>query len=292
MKKKFIKFTKFAILFLMINTAAQTGTPGISGAADKVTGYGMKDDGSIWNGIFDTPKNLYYIDKPTSVYNSIDDQISADFLDPQVVTVIEQKDNWLLIDTWMGEKWIKINSIRNSVLLDVPLLNQRDLGYPTGCEIVSLGMMINYQTKADIHTLISQMPLSDDPNYGFVGNPAVMSGFTVFPSALTPLAEEYLGQAVDMTGCGIYDLKAQLNLNCPIVVWVSGLGFNVHAICLTGYNEEGFYYNDPWKGSKNAFISYDYFYSIWNKPISGGSFTDSNGLRKALSICSQYGSYN
>jgi len=224
-----------------------------------------------------------YIDKDTPIYENMGDTEPISSIEPQIVNIIERVGDWLLIDTWSGDRWLDLDAIRTSVLLDVPAYNQRTLGYYSGCEIVSFAMMVNYETAVDVDTLVAEMPLSDDPYEGFCGDPTVLSsGFTIFPSALTGLADEYLGQAKDMTGCGMDDLKKQLNDTCPIVLWVAGLGFHVHAVCLAGYNEEGFFYNDPWRGSKDAFITYDDFYDIWTSPIidigTGISYSDGYAL--------------
>ena len=173
--------------------------------------------------------------------------------------------------------------IEDSIQLDVPLLNQQTLGYMSGCEIVSLGMLINYETKVDIETLVSQMPRSTDPTKGFRGDVKSRRGFTVLPMALTELTAEYLGAGKDMTGCTVQDLKRQLGSNRPIVIWVNGLGFNVHAICLTGYDQDGFFYNDPWPGNKDVFITYNDFYKIWNNPIYDKQLGISYPVRLALS---------
>ena len=227
--------------------------------------------------------NLRYIETHTGLFENKYDENPVGALSPQVVKIIEEDDNWLLIETWIGPKWVELSYIRPYVLLDVPAFNQRLLGYPTGCEIVSLGMMINYCIDIDIETMVSQMPLSDNPEEGFVGNPKSTAGFTIFPPALTSLLEPHLGSSYDMSGCSVKELKNQLNLGIPIVVWINGLGFNVHAVCLTGYDENGFYYNDPWTGVKNAFITYDDFYSIWDKPIFNKTSNTYYPSRKALS---------
>ena len=173
--------------------------------------------------------------------------------------------------------------IRESVQMDVPVFDQRKLGYLSGCEMVSLAMLINYETEVDIKTLISQMPRSSDPTEGFRGDIHTLRGFTVLPMALTELTGNYMGEGVDMTGGTVHDLKKKLNSNRPIVIWVNGLGFNVHAICLTGYDEDGFFYNDPWTAAKDVSISYTDFYEIWNTPIYDRHFGIEYPVRLALS---------
>jgi uncharacterized protein YvpB len=174
----------------------------------------------------------------------------------------------------------------SSVILDVPIFNQRELGYISGCEIISTSMLINYYKKTNVDEIASKMPYDlIDPNKGYRGDiQSLKNGFTIFPSALLKLVENYLGSSVDMTGCEMNDLIKKLNSFDPIVVWVKGLGFNVHAICLTGYNSSGFYYNDPWTGEKDKFISYEDFYSVWNDPIEDKIYHKYYSPRKALSI--------
>ena len=229
-------------------------------------GWGLFEAGGKNHWVY-IESHRIYINRPTPIFDNKGDSRSVGVVSPQAVRVIERDENWLLISTWMGEKWLNIDAIRSEVLLDIQPLNQRALGYPTGCEMIALAMMIHYESEADLTTLMSKMPRSRDPRLGFRGDPTTSNGFTILPPALLELTTEYMGNAIDMTGSSMDDLKVQLNLNRPIVVWINGKGFNVHAMCLTGYNETGFYYNDPWPGSKNTFITYERFYSMWNRPI-------------------------
>jgi uncharacterized protein YvpB len=223
------------------------------------------------------------LDKTVDLLDNKGDKNSVGTINPQVVRVIAQEGDWLQIETWLGAKWIDSSAVRLSVRLDVPIFSQKKLGYPSGCEIVALDMMINYQSEADIKDLVSKMPRDIDPNKGYRGNPSSNDGFTVFPSALMGLTEEYLGGAQDMSGCSMEDLKAKLNSERPIVVWINSLGFNVHAVCLSGYDEKGFYYNDPWTGKKDSFLTYDAFYKIWHKPIFDKMLNVRYAAGKALS---------
>ena len=219
-----------------------------------------------------TERNEYYIEKTASLYNNKDDKEPVAEISEQVVTVIEGDGSWMRVETWLGLKWISIDeALRDEVLLDVPIYNQLRLGLPTGCEIVATAMMINYTRDVSINTLVSNMPRSSNPNSGFRGNPHNSGGFTIYPTGLVNVVSQYMGSADNMSTdehkCTMDDVKRKINSNKPVVAWVNGLGFNVHAICITGYNTSGFYYNDPWTGRKNAFISNNSFYSIWNRPI-------------------------
>jgi len=233
-------------------------------------------------------KNLYYIDKSVDLYTEIDGEKTSDTIPSQIVEIVDREGDWMQIETWLGLRWINPKIRLKSVQLDVPVFNQRELGYRSGCEIVSFGMMVNYKQPVPISELVDEMPLDYNPEKGYRGNVRVLEdGFTIFPPALMDMADEYLGEGYDMSGCSLEDLKDQLSAGAPIVVWVNGLGFNVHAVCLTGYNDIGFSYNDPWTGQKDFFIEYDRFFGIWDKPIYDDALGIYYSSRKALSYKSE-----
>ena len=240
-----------------------------------------KDGDEYWEYI---EKNLYYIDRWVSLYLDIGDENAIEDLRPQIVEIVDQKDNWLQISTEIGDMWVDPNSVRQSVRLDVPSYNQTESGYPLGCELVSLAMMMNYETEVDINDLYNDLPRADNPYEGFRGDPASSTrGWTIFPPALSGMMIKYLGSSYDMSNLEMEDLREQLNTNTPILVWIRGLGWPVHALCLSGYDESGFFYNDPWTGEKDVFITYDDFYEIWNEPIYDSVLNLTYTPRKALS---------
>ena len=228
--------------------------------------------------------NLYYADKWADLLSRPGDETAIEAIGPQLVEIVEQRDNWLHIHTPEGEGWIDRYAVRKTVRLDVPSYDQRALGYPLGCEMIALTMLMNYVIDIDADTLVAEMPRADNPYEGFRGDPASTSrGWTIFPPALAAMTEKYLGSYHDMSGCELPDLKEKLNANRPVMVWVNGLGWSVHALCLTGYDRTGFYYNDPWTGKKDTFIDFEEFYSIWNKPIYDSVLDISYDPRIALS---------
>jgi len=54
--------------------------------------------------------NRRYIDRRTALYDNIDDAKSIASISPQVVKILRQEGSWLLIDTWLGAKWINPDS--------------------------------------------------------------------------------------------------------------------------------------------------------------------------------------
>lgn len=139
---------------------------------------------------------------------------------------------------------------------------------PTGCEITSWTMMANYAgVEISKFKAANVMPRSWDPNRGFVGSPYNTYGgsLVVYPDGLRSMTIKYLGSHVNMTGCSFETIKEKLRNKHLVMVWVTRLdGFNSHTVSLTGYDESGFYYNDPWTGTKRL-ISYDYFRTIWSE---------------------------
>ena len=249
-------------------------------------GWAQIEAGSGTSWVY-TEKNLYYIDRWVSLYSDIDDENELEDLPPQIVEIIEQKDGWFHIRTEFGDGWVDPYSVRRAVRLEVPSYNQMELGYPLGCELVSLAMMMNYKRDVDVGDLYIDLPRADHPDEGFRGDPATSTrGWTIFPPALAGMMVKYMGSSYDMSNLEMEDLKEQLNTNTPILVWIKGLGWPVHALCLTGYDETGFFYNDPATGEKDVPISYEEFYTIWNDPIYDRVLDLTYAPRKALSYYS------
>jgi len=154
----------------------------------------------------------------------------------------------------------------NSLRLDVPVICQKPEG-KSACEITSWTMMAQYAGAAiDKLSAISEMPRNgSDPNQGFVGDPYSWYGYTIYPPALKNMTVKYCGSFVNLTGCGLTGLVAHLIEGAPVVVWVNQMipGMKNHAICLIGFDGEGFFYNDPWTGT-SGHISYTEFYRVWD----------------------------
>ena len=166
-----------------------------------------------------------------------------------------------------------LSTLPTSVMLDIPVIAQNP-ELPTGCEITSVTQMLRYAgADVDKVSLAYEMPYhSSDPYQGYVGDPFTSSGYTIFPSALVDLVEKYAGSAVDMSGCTLDDLKLQLALGKPVVVWVKNFrGWNLHCILAVGYDENYIYLNDCSRVSRDAYTFED-FESYWagygNKALS------------------------
>lgn len=165
---------------------------------------------------------------------------------------------------WIDSRAISIGALYP--LLNVPIIEQRDFNNPqrdlvAGCEITAVTMMLQYAgAHVDKVQLANEMPRSDDPNQGYVGDP-YGDGWTIYPSALMNLVRKYAGSSVNLTG---QDVESQLIKNHPVVAWMTMHGFSVHAITLTGFDANNIYYNDPWTGEKNASMGKRDFYSNWS----------------------------
>ena len=199
---------------------------------------------------------------------------ASDFANKNLNVVLSVNFNGV---TWFGFKnskgslnWIDSKAVVKGDIyprLDVPIINQRDPFNPArdlraGCEITSVTMMLRYAgANVDKVQLAYEMPYSSfDPNKGFVGDP-FGSGWTIYPPALMGLVQKYAGSSVNLTGL---EIKRNLDAGKPVVVWMTMHGFTVHAITLTGYDDNYFYYNDPWTGEKDASMYWSDFYKNWD----------------------------
>lgn len=148
---------------------------------------------------------------------------------------------------WIWQGYLK--PIRTQ--LQVPVISQLP-ELPTGCEITAVTMMLQYAgAKVDKLQLANEMPRSDDPNQGFVGDPYSEFGYGlyVYPRGLLATVQRHIGTAVDLTGISLTQLKAQITRGHPVVAWVTNIdGFASHALTVTGFDAANVYFNDPWTG--------------------------------------------
>ncbi|WP_283586668.1 C39 family peptidase [Limosilactobacillus vaginalis] len=136
---------------------------------------------------------------------------------------------------------------------------------PTGCEMTAVTMMLRYAgVNINKFQVAAETPRSSNGDYGFVGNPYSTSGWWVFPTGIAPVVNRHLGHSDILTGTSLQNIQQHLLNGHLVVVWMANMnGFINHAITLTGYNNGGFTYNNPWTGRKEA-MSYGEFYSHWN----------------------------
>lgn len=189
----------------------------------------------------------------------------------------------------------------DEVKLDVPLISQKPELY-NGCEVTSLAILLKYkgididkltlasEIRKDITPMIKdkngQILIWGNPKLGFVGDVTGINapGYSIDPNQLLSLAENhYEGEAIDLTNSTLEDLQRFIMVKCPVVVWMTcsmtlpkdfitwkdGQGnpvkatFMQHAVLLTGYDKDNFYYNDPLSNLKNASISKENFNKVW-----------------------------
>lgn len=175
-------------------------------------------------------------------------------------------------------------------VLSVPLLSQQELGMPTGCELVSAGMLLEYY-GCDL-TLYQWMdncvefstPWVQDgrlvnlsPWKAFIGSPWESSGYGCFAPVIRDALTLALPdrQVEDLTGTSLEELeKEYLSRRIPVLVWVTicmeetsegpswltpeGETFtwtnNEHCMVLVGSDSDNYIFNDPYQTGRQ--ISY------------------------------------
>lgn len=184
-----------------------------------------------------------------------------------------------------------------SVLIDAPLVRQLP-ELPSGCEVTSLTMLLQYYgVKKGKMELVPEMKKDPtpivwsetgiqswgNPNVGFVGEiTAKGKGFGIFHGPLMELLQHYVPKAVDLTGGSFDALESQLAAGIPSVVWTTidyavptqwvewntkdgkvVTTFMEHAVLLVGYDEANVYVNDPLSGKKSTAIDKQTFIQVW-----------------------------
>lgn len=174
-------------------------------------------------------------------------------------------------------------------LEDVPYYSQRNL-LPTGCEIISAKMVLEYYTQeeTDVNDLIEnlnvQSPREENgrtyaphPSQAFIGTPYSSSGFGCFSQAIVRmlnkmLPEEY--KAVDTSGTDLQALaETYIPQGTPVLVWAT-INMQQSVPYLGWYLYD--YMGNPtdewydWRANEHCLvlIGYDENYYYFNDPNS------------------------
>lgn len=169
--------------------------------------------------------------------------------------------------------------------IKVPYIDQTN-EWPTGCESVSTVMLLQYlgvdiSVRQFVDRYLEKEPLFEkdgklygaDPRRVFVGDPADDRSMGCYAPVIKKalgrvLREKRDWEAVDLSGTSTKELlRDYIDCDMPVIYWTSidlketyagpewivadtGEIFewrsNEHCMLLVGYDEENYYFNDPW----------------------------------------------
>lgn len=121
-------------------------------------------------------------------------------------------------------------SFQSDHVIDIePILQNPD--FPTGCEIVSLTMVLSYITQetVDTNVLVDDYITLYSDNFatGFMGDPRSVDGGGTFPPAIAKCANDYLTDAhinliaLDATGIELKQILNYIDAGFPIIMWTT-----------------------------------------------------------------------
>lgn len=195
--------------------------------------------------------------------------------------IVREKDN---IENCSNTLTVNLKGISYSkkASIDAPMILQNP-ELPTGCEITSLTMLLNFLGfDADKITMAEDyLPKGEYRNSDFrkvfVGNPKNTHAFGCYSPAIVTAAEDYLEDmgrednytVTELTGCGVDSLYSAVDKGYPVIVWATmsmstptrGASWTIkktgervtwvageHCLLLTGYDKNKVYMNDPLVG--------------------------------------------
>ncbi|RSK29102.1 peptidase C39 [Bacillus sp. HMF5848] len=196
---------------------------------------------------------------------------------------------------------ILTEEIKAEVLLDAPVIPQYP-ELPRGCEVTSLAMLLNYAGVSVSKMVLAEEVAKDptpymkkdssvhfgDPHTGFVGNMYDLSkpGYGVYYEPILQLANKYLPNVVNLTNKSYADIQLYVSNDYPVWVvtnttykelpaqafetWQTPSGpinitYKMHAVLITGYNEDYIIFNDPLTGMKNKKAPIGDFLKAWTQ---------------------------
>lgn len=196
------------------------------------------------------------------------------------------------------EQLAKIKEERNNRVLLNTITYHQYPNYPTGCEIISLYILLKYYkvevTPEELVKNINKGTLpykENDTYYGsnpekyFIGNPKQSYSYGTYNEPIKQLADKYKKNAISKTNFPAENIFNLLKENRPVIVWITmnlkkpyisatwndiedGSKVNwysgEHAAVAVGYNKEEIILSDPYTGSIRYFNK-DKFISVYNE---------------------------
>ena len=163
------------------------------------------------------------------------------------------------------------------VKLDVPRYKQ---AHRLTCEASAASMVANfYRIPLSEEEIIAALPRDENPNLGFRGRlDGVPGGLTDYGVYADPIREILAANGLEVTYVdGLEGIKRALAESHPVIAWVTyelrvqkpveitlSTGQEVklvnyeHTVVVTGYNQEGFWVNDPFDGKEYFYKSIDF----------------------------------
>ncbi len=164
------------------------------------------------------------------------------------------------------------------VELDVPRYKQ---AHSLTCESSAASMVANfYRIPLSEEDISKALPRDENPNLGFRGRlDGVPGGLTDYGVYAAPIREVLAANGLEATYVedGLDGIRRALAREHPVIAWVTyklrveqpveitlSTGQEVkmvnyeHAVVVTGYNQEGFWVNDPFDGREYFYKSTDF----------------------------------
>lgn len=170
-------------------------------------------------------------------------------------------------------------------IINVPYISQKGV-YPTGCESVSTVMLLQYlgynisvdefiekYLKCRDFEMRDGQMYGPDPREHFCGSPYSEDDFGCYAPVIEKALKKAIGHSyaiIDETGKATEKLlKEYIDQDMPVIYWAcidmrepiigpdwklldSGENFtwisNEHCMLLVGYDEDNYYFNDPYEG--------------------------------------------
>lgn len=199
--------------------------------------------------------------------------------------------------------WEKDKELTNNIKLQLPHILQKP-ELDRGCEVTSLAMILQYYgynvTKLELAEQVKKdmTPYSvnkqgdiyyGNPYEGFVGDiyNIKKNGYGVYHGPIAELAKEYAGdKVIDLTGAEFEGILQMLDRGMPVWVvtngafkllkeeefqlWHTPTGIvkitkRMHAVVITGYDNQYIYINDPLYTSPNRKVNRAEFKASWEQ---------------------------
>lgn len=208
-------------------------------------------------------------------------------------------------EEYLASAYTKKSKNSSSYIIDNIKAVDQHPEYPTGCESVSLYILLkHYNVDVTIDKIINKLPKGEvpyeingelygaDPEKEFVGSPYNDYSYGVFEEPIKKAANKFKSGAVSARDFSIKKLKNLIKSGKPAIVWtriyedLSDLEYTdtwtsetdgleilwprgEHAVVLYGFDEDFYYISNPYNGEKYPLEKeiFEYNYEIMGSRV-------------------------
>lgn len=255
--------------------------------------------GEVWVYL---PEQKYYLDQTYTLYDEKNGTPSNSVISPQIVSIILEEDNWLLINTWLGEKWVNLYSSPSSDPR-IEYVSRKSYGAILPNEVNDIviamyhGIIPNLDNSDTVHRSVvgfkEDLELLYQNGYRLISMEDLMSNNITIEEGYTPLVltfDDGLATSFSLTKDSNGNLSPTENCAVDIINKFNETNpdFGTHGMFYCVTTQNSFKGDSNYKDSVNYLLENGYEVGSHTNSHANLAKLSATGIQKEMALSSKY----